>query len=113
MQIECGIWFGTGSDMGIHQKPFIVSTIAPKSCPSSKLVLGQVVLDHKNRYIRTVTKSAQTRNSCRNEKDTQRHSEPGTPNRISARDHFSGPVSWQKRFSRPPNNKASEHQSVA
>ena len=33
--------------------------------------------------------------------------------RTSARDHFSGPVSWQKRFLRRTNTKASEHQSVA
>ena len=45
MQIKSGIWFGTGFGMGIHQKPLIVSTIALRSCPSSKLVLGQFVLD--------------------------------------------------------------------
>ena len=45
MTIKAGIWFGTGLDMGIHHKPFIVSTIALRSCPSSKLVLGQFVLD--------------------------------------------------------------------
>ena len=46
MPIKSGIWFGTGFDMGIHQTPLIVSTTALKSCPSSKLVLGQLVLDY-------------------------------------------------------------------
>jgi len=45
MQIKSGIWFGAGFDMGIYQKQLIVPTIALRSCPSSKLVLGQVVLD--------------------------------------------------------------------
>ena len=44
MQIKSGIWFATGFDMGIYQKPLIVTAIALKSCPLSKLVLGQLVL---------------------------------------------------------------------
>ena len=40
-------------------------------------------------WIRLVTKSSQTQNSSRNEKDAQCHLEPGTPN-ISPRS-FSGP----------------------
>jgi len=44
MQIQSGIWFGTGFGMGIYQEPFWVTTVALKSCPLSKLVLGQLVL---------------------------------------------------------------------
>ncbi len=35
MQIKSGIWFGTGFDMGIYQKPLIVTAIALKSCPGT------------------------------------------------------------------------------
>jgi len=45
MKIKSGLWFGTGFDMGIYQKPVKVSVIALKSCPVSKPVLGQLVLD--------------------------------------------------------------------
>jgi len=41
---KSGIWFDIGFDMGKHRKLLIV-TIALRSCPSSKLVLGQLVLD--------------------------------------------------------------------
>jgi len=46
MEIESGLWFGTGFDVRIYQKPVKLSTIVLKSCPLSKLVLGQFVLDH-------------------------------------------------------------------
>ena len=45
MQIKSGIWFGTGFDIGIYQKPFSVTDIALKSWPFSELVLGHLVLD--------------------------------------------------------------------
>ena len=37
--------FGSHFEMGIYQKLLVVAIIALKSCPSSKLVLGQLVLD--------------------------------------------------------------------
>ena len=45
MEIESGIRFYTVFDMEAHQKPLVESNFASKSCPSSKLVLGQLVLD--------------------------------------------------------------------
>jgi len=45
MQIKSGMWFGADFDMGIYQIPLSVTTIALKSCPLYKLVLGQLVLD--------------------------------------------------------------------
>jgi len=47
MSSESGTWFRTGFDMEIHHKPLLVSIIALRSCPSSKLVLGELVLDQQ------------------------------------------------------------------
>jgi len=33
--------------MGIHRKPLLIRTITLRSCPSSKLVLGQLVSDQQ------------------------------------------------------------------
>jgi len=45
MEIKSGIWFATGFDMGLYQKPVKVTSIVLKSGPLSKLVLGQFALD--------------------------------------------------------------------
>ena len=45
MQIKSGIWFCSGFDVGISQKPFTVIAIGLKGCTLSKLVLGRVALD--------------------------------------------------------------------
>ena len=101
------IWFDIAFDMRIHQKPIIIFNIALRSCPSSKLVLGPI----KN---------------CRFVQSPNLH-KPGIPDetkktctaiwsrvhRTSARDHFPGPVSWQKHFLLRTNSKASDHPSVA
>ena len=74
-------------EMGVYQKLLVVTTVALKSCPSSKLAWDNSFWSNKNRWIRPATKYLQTQNSSRNEKDAQRHLEPGTPN-ISTRPFF-------------------------
>jgi len=78
--IKPGMGFGTVFDMGIYQNQLIVTIGAFKSCPSLNLMLGELVLCYKNCWIRPATESSQTQKSSRDETDTQRHLEPGTPN---------------------------------
>jgi len=83
--------------MEIHQKPLIVSTTALGSCPSSKLYPGTTCFGSMKagRFVQPPTlrkpgipvETKKTRNAIWSR-----------VHRISARDHFSGPVSWQKRF---------------
>ena len=69
--------FGTGFDMGVKQ--LIVAIVALKSYPSCKLSWDNSFWLGKKRWIRPATKYSQTQTSSRNEKDAQRHLEPGTP----------------------------------
>jgi len=112
MQITSGIRFGAVFDHGdISETTFSNSYCFEKlsiiqTCPGTTrfglIKTGRFVQSPNLRKPGIPIETKKTRNAIRNR-----------VHRISARDHFSGPVSRQKCFLRRTNRKASEHQSVA
>ena len=75
MPIKSAIWFSTAFDMGIHPKPLIVSSALLIIFPSSKLVMGHLVLDQTERVDSYSHQIFANRNSRWNEKGAERHVE--------------------------------------
>ena len=71
--------FGTGFDMGICQKLLVVTVVALKSCPSFKLVLGQLVLLLENAVGSSRHQIFTNLEFQSKGKDAQRHLELSTP----------------------------------
>ena len=88
--------FGTGFDMGLHQKLLILTIVAPKSWPSSKRGLRQLVLELKKLMDSSGHQIFANPEFQSNRKHAQRHLEPGTPN-IRPR-QLSGPLWLHKKF---------------